>query len=82
MLHNHEDLRRELAQSNPEFRRLLDEHARYQTRLAELQGKADLEDNERVETITLKKQKLHVKDQMERILQEHIEKMSSSGVRH
>ncbi|HEV8199913.1 MAG TPA: DUF465 domain-containing protein [Candidatus Polarisedimenticolia bacterium] len=82
MVHNHEDLRRELAQSNPEFRRLLDEHARYQTRLAELQGKADLEDNERVETITLKKQKLHVKDQMERILQEHIEKMSSSGVRH
>jgi len=82
MVHNHEDLRRELAQSNPEFRRLQDEHARYQTRLAELQGKADLEDNERVETITLKKQKLHVKDQMERILQEHIEKMSSSGVRH
>ncbi|HYV17823.1 MAG TPA: DUF465 domain-containing protein [Verrucomicrobiae bacterium] len=82
MVHNHEDLRRELAQSNPEFRRLLDEHARYQTRLAELQGKADLEDNERVETITLKKQKLHVKDQMERILQEHIEKVSSSGVRH
>lgn len=82
MVHNHEDLRRELAQSNPEFRRLLDEHARYQTRLAELQGKAVLEDNERMETITLKKQKLHVKDQMERILQEHIEKVSSSGVRH
>ncbi|HET8946787.1 MAG TPA: DUF465 domain-containing protein [Candidatus Polarisedimenticolia bacterium] len=82
MLHNHEDLRRELAQSHEEYRRLLDEHARYQTRLAELQGKAVLEDNERMETITLKKQKLHVKDQMERILQEHIEKMSSSGVRH
>jgi uncharacterized protein YdcH (DUF465 family) len=82
MVHNHEDLRRELAQSNQEYRRLLDEHARYQTRLAELQGKAVLEDNERMETVNLKKQKLHVKDQMERILQEHIEKMSSSGVRH
>ena len=82
MVHNHEDLRRELAQSHPEFRRLLDEHARYQTRLAELQGKAVLEDNERMETVNLKKQKLHVKDQMERILQEHIEKMSGSGVRH
>ena len=82
MLHNHEDLRRELAQSNPEFRRLLDEHARYQSRLAELQGKAVLEDTERMETVNLKKQKLHVKDQMERILQEHIEKMSGSGVRH
>jgi len=82
MVHNHEDLRRELAQSNPEFRRLLDEHARYQTRLAELQGKADLEDKERMETVNLKKQKLHVKDQMERILQEHIEKMSGSALRH
>jgi uncharacterized protein YdcH (DUF465 family) len=81
MVHNHDELRRELAQANPEFRRLMDEHARFQTRLAELQGKAVLEDSERVETIDLKKQKLHVKDQMERILQEHIEKLSGSAVR-
>jgi uncharacterized protein YdcH (DUF465 family) len=82
MVHNHDELRQELAQTNPEFRRLMDEHARFQTRLAELQGKAVLEDEERVETVNLKKQKLNVKDRMERILQEHIEKLSGSAVRH
>ena len=82
MVHNHEDLRRELAERNPEFRKLLDEHANYQTRLEELQGKAVLEDAERVETINLKKQKLQVKDRMERILREHLEKTAGTGVRH
>lgn len=82
MVHNHEDLRRELASSNPEFRKLLDEHAQYESRLEELQGKAVLEEAERLETTNLKKQKLHVKDRMERMLREHIDKMSGSGVRH
>ena len=46
----------------------------YDPRLEELQGKAVLEDSERVETINLKKQKLQVKDRMERMLREHLEK--------
>ena len=82
MVHNHEDLRRELADRNQEYRKLLDEHAHYENRLEELQGKAVLEDAERVETVNLKKQKLQVKDRMERILREHIEKTAGSGVRH
>lgn len=82
MVHNHEDLRRELAEQNPEYRRLMAEHASYDTRLEELQGKAVLEDAERVETINLKKQKLQVKDRMERMLREHLEKTASTGVRH
>lgn len=82
MVHNHEDLRRELAELNPEFRRLMAEHASYDTRLEELQGKAVLEDSERVETINLKKQKLQVKDRMERMLREHLEKTAGTGVRH
>jgi uncharacterized protein YdcH (DUF465 family) len=82
MVHNHEDLRRELAEQNPEFRRLMAEHASYDSRLEELQGKAVLEDAERVETINLKKQKLQVKDRMERMLREHLEKTAGTGVRH
>lgn len=82
MLNNHEDLRRDLAERNPEFRKLLDEHAHYENRLEELQGKAVLEDAERLETVNLKKQKLQIKDRMERMLRDHIERLSGSGVRH
>jgi len=80
MMHN-EDLRRELAEQNAEFRRLQDEHANYESRLEELQGKAVLEDAERVETVNLKKQKLQVKDRMERLVREHVEKTTGTGVR-
>lgn len=82
MVNNHEDLRRELAERNPEFRKLLDEHAHYENRLEELQGKAVLEDAERLETVNLKKQKLQVKDRMERMLREHLDRVAGSGVRH
>jgi len=46
-----------------------------------LQGKAVLDEAERVETVNLKKQKLQVKDRMERILQDYIERTASAGVR-
>jgi len=82
MVHNHDDLRRELAEHDPEFRKLMDEHATYESRLEELQGKAFLEDAERVETVNLKKQKLQLKDRMERMLREHIDRMTGLTVRH
>ena len=82
MVHHQEDLRRELASKSPEFKKLLDEHANYESRLEELQGKASLEDAERLETVNLKKQKLHVKDRMEQLVREHIEKTTGSAVRH
>lgn len=82
MVQNHEELRRELAESNPEFRELMAEHASYESRLEQLQGKAVLEDAERVESVNLKKQKLQVKDRMEKILRAHIDRMTGSAVRH
>jgi len=82
MVHSHEDLRQALAEQNAEYRRLLAEHADYESRLTELQGKAVLDESERVETVNLKKQKLVVKDRMERILREHLERTTGAGVRH
>ena len=73
MVHNQDEVRRAVAEENQEYRKLMDEHASFDTRLDELQGKAVLDDAERVETVDLKKQKLQLKDRMERILQEHIE---------
>ena len=81
MVHNHEDLRQTVAEQNAEFRQLMAEHASYDSRLEELQGKAALDESERMETSNLKKQKLQLKDRMERILQEHVNRQNGAAVR-
>ncbi|MGH9749854.1 MAG: DUF465 domain-containing protein [Candidatus Polarisedimenticolia bacterium] len=81
MGHIHEDLRRTLAETDEEYRNLLEEHARCETRLQELQGKAVLDDGERLESVNIKKQKLHLKDRMEAILRGRIERATGAGVR-
>jgi uncharacterized protein YdcH (DUF465 family) len=81
MVHNHDEARRAVADENPEYRKLMDQHAGFDVRLEELQGKAVLDEDERVETVNLKKQKLQVKTRMERILQDYIDRTASAGVR-
>ena len=81
MVHNHNEVKRAVADENEEYRKLMDQHAGFDVRLEELQSKAVLDEAERVETVNLKKQKLQVKDRMERILQDYIERTASAGVR-
>ncbi len=81
MVHNHEDLKRSLEESNSEYRQLVSDHATCESRLGELQGKAVLEESERLETTRIKKQKLLLKDKMEAILRKFIENEASAGVR-
>ena len=54
---------------NEEHRRLAEKHRKCEDRLAELRGKLLLSEDEKVEEINLKKQKLHLKDRMEVISQ-------------
>jgi uncharacterized protein YdcH (DUF465 family) len=82
MVHNHDEVRRAVADENPEYRKLMDQHAGFDSRLEELQGKAILDEAERIETVNLKKQKLLLKDRMERILQDYLERTASAGARH
>ncbi len=82
MVHNHDEVRRAVADENPEYRKLMDQHAGFDSRLEVLQGKAVLDEAERIETVNLKKQKLQVKDRMERLLQDHIERTAATGARH
>lgn len=82
MVHTHEDLKRTLADRDDEYRKLVEQHASCESRLQELQGKAVLEDAERVETINIKKQKLHLKDRMEAILRRYAEREAGAGVHH
>ena len=79
MVHNHEEVRRVVAEENSEFRKLMAQHASFDTRLDELQGKAVLDEAERIETVNLKKQKLQVKDRMERIMQDFLHRRASAG---
>jgi uncharacterized protein YdcH (DUF465 family) len=81
MGHIHDDLRRTLAETDAEYRTLLQEHARCESRLQELQSKAVLDDNERLESVNITKQKLHLKDRMEAILRGHVERATGAGVR-
>lgn len=53
-----------LADEDPEFRQWAEEHRRCETRLSELTSKSDISVDEEIEEKTLKKRKLHLKDQM------------------
>ena len=63
-----DDLRAHLMENNEEFRRLATQHSEYKQRLGELASRHYLTDEEKIEEVRLKKLKLHLKDQMERIL--------------
>ncbi len=58
------DVQRMLSDEDPEFRRWADEHRRCESRLNELTTKSDISTDEELEEKTLKKRKLHLKDQM------------------
>jgi uncharacterized protein YdcH (DUF465 family) len=58
------DVQRILADEDPEFRQWSEEHSRCESRLHELTSKSEVSVDEEVEEKTLKKRKLHLKDQM------------------
>jgi uncharacterized protein YdcH (DUF465 family) len=60
-----QELREQLADQDPEYRRLLEEHRKRVTRLEELTRKGWLTTEEEQEEKRLKKEKLQLKDQME-----------------
>ncbi len=65
------ELRAQLLEGNDEFRRLAQEHAQYSQRLDSLINKRYLSEEEKIEEVRLKKLKLRLKDEMERIEQQY-----------
>ena len=60
-----------LMATNEQFRKLADQHQTYDQQLQTLANKTYLSDQERVEEVRLKKMKLHLKDEMERLIQQY-----------
>lgn len=63
-----DELKAHLMASSEEFRSLAAQHAQYHKQLEELEAKLRLTEEEQVEEVRLKKQKLRLKDQMNAIL--------------
>ena len=63
-----DELKAHLMATSEEFRGLVSQHARFHKELEQLENKQHLTDEEQVEEVRLKKQKLRLKDQMNEIL--------------
>jgi uncharacterized protein YdcH (DUF465 family) len=58
------DIQHILSQEDEQFRGWVDEHHKCEERLSELSAKKEVTTDEEIEEKTLKKRKLHLKDQM------------------
>ncbi|MEZ5290142.1 MAG: YdcH family protein [Vicinamibacterales bacterium] len=63
-----EETRRRLLESSDVYRQLATDHQSLDTRLKTLSAKPHLSDDEQLEEVSLKKQKLRLKDQMEDLI--------------
>ena len=68
-----DELKEELIQTDPEFRRLFEEHQESERRLHELNHKSLLSQDDEIEEKKIKLHKLVLKDRMEGLLRAHRE---------
>jgi len=66
-----EEMKKQLLDSNDEFRRLATQHHDLDERIHNLATRQYLSEPEQLEEVTLKKRKLQLKDQMESMLRHH-----------
>lgn len=66
-----EEIKEHLISTNPDFRRLVHEHHSYEAKLHVLSTRSHITDEQQLEEVNLKKRKLNLKDQMNRMIQEY-----------
>ena len=66
-----EELKRQLLQTDEEFRQLVNQHHDLDEQIHHLTARQHLSEPEQLEEVKLKKRKLYLKDQMESILRRH-----------
>lgn len=64
-------LREQLITSDAEIQRLAEEHLRYEVQLEQLTESPYLSSEDIIQQVTLKKLKLRVKDEMEKLIAHH-----------
>jgi len=69
MMNKEEEIKERLISSSPEFRRLVEEHKEYEGKLEELHSRHHMTEQDHIEEVLLKKKKLHLKDQMNSMIQ-------------
>jgi len=72
-------IREQLMKENKQFKRLYNKHQDYEQRLEKLSRRLYLNEKERMKEKNIKKQKLLLKDEMERMLKEYQQKLTSSA---
>ena len=77
-----EEVKRQLLQSDEEYRQLATRHHDLDERLHHYAERAYLSPPEHIEEVTLKKEKLHLKDQMENILRRRLSDVEPSPAAH
>ncbi len=65
---NQDELKAHLMQTNEEFRQLAAQHAELKKQVEAIEAKAHLTEEDELEEVRIKKQKLHLKDQMAEIM--------------
>jgi uncharacterized protein YdcH (DUF465 family) len=70
---SHDELKEELLHTDDEYRRLYEEHKDCERRLAEINTKTLLAQDDEIEEKKIKLHKLTLKDRMESILRHHRE---------
>ena len=78
MMTDTEETRRLLLSSSEAFRQLFEHHHALDDRLKVLATKPHLTDDEQFQEVTLKKEKLRLKDQMEALVRRHRSGLQSS----
>ena len=76
MMMKDEEIKGHLLSANPEFRRLVEEHKQYEGKLEELHNRHHMTEQDHLEEIRLKKKKLHLKDQMNSMVQKFRNELS------
>jgi uncharacterized protein YdcH (DUF465 family) len=71
-----EEIKEHLMSANPEFRRLVEEHKLYEGKLLDLHNRHHLTEQDHLEEVRLKKKKLHLKDQMNSMIQKFRNQLS------
>ena len=76
MMMKEDEIKDHLVSSNPEFRRLVEEHKQYEGKLHELHSRHHMTEQDHIEEVQLKKKKLQLKDQMNSMIQKFRSELS------